>query len=215
MQGLVEKAGEFRTSDVGVFKDKKVVHMAPPAKLVSNQIQNLLKWYTISKVHPLIKSSVFHYEFEFIHPFLDGNGRMGRLWQPLLLTKWKEILAWISVETLVKERQEEYYNALGTSDKAGNSTYFIEFMLTAMSDTLITLKNSDQDNDQHSDQVRKLLNVLETKTLSAVELMTLLDLKHRPSFRKNYLTPALEENLIEMTIPDKPNSKNQKYRFKK
>lgn len=274
MADLVKNAGHFRTGGVGVFKGRQVVHMAPPAEFVPENIGNLINWYQKSTAHPLIKSAVFHYEFEFIHPFADGNGRMGRLWHTLLLAEWKEILAWIPVETLVKERQEEYYDALGKADKEADSTVFVEFMLTALRDALKEIPPTDQDGDPESDQesdqdsvldseqvcdqvkdkesdqdnrkfielgekerkiiekaskeavailrnlfsetttdkVNKLLYVLSDETLSASELMARLHLKHRPTFRKNYLKPALAKGLIEMTVPDKPNSKNQKYR---
>ena len=212
MADLVKNAGYFRTGGVGVFKGRQVVHMAPPAEFVPEHIGNLINWYQKSTAHPLIKSAVFHYEFEFIHPFADGNGRMGRLWHTLLLAEWKEILAWIPVETLVKERQEEYYDALGKADKEADSTVFVEFMLTALRDALKEIPPTDQDGDQETDQVKKLLQVLANDTLTAAELMERLSLKHRPTFRNNYLKPALAKGLIEMTVPDKPNSKNQKYR---
>lgn len=212
MADLVKNAGYFRTGCVGVFKGRQVVHMAPPAEFVPEHIGNLINWYQKSTAHPLIKSAVFHYEFEFIHPFADGNGRMGRLWHTLLLAEWKEILAWIPVETLVKERQEEYYDALGKADKEADSTVFVEFMLTALRDALKEIPPTDQDGDQETDQVKNLLQVLANDTLTAAELMERLSLKHRPTFRNNYLKPALAKGLIEMTVPDKPNSKNQKYR---
>lgn len=212
MADLVKNAGHFRTGGVGVFKGRQVVHMAPPAEFVPEHIGNLINWYQKSTAHPLIKSAVFHYEFEFIHPFADGNGRMGRLWHTLLLAEWKEILAWIPVETLVKERQEEYYDALGKADKEADSTVFVEFMLTALRDALKEIPPTDQDSDQETDRVKKLLQVLANDTLTAAELMERLSLKHRPTFRNNYLKPALAKGLIEMTVPDKPNSKNQKYR---
>ena len=212
MADLVKNAGHFRTGGVGVFKGRQVVHMALPAEFVPEHIGNLINWYQKSTAHPLIKSAVFHYEFEFIHPFADGNGRMGRLWHTLLLAEWKEILAWIPVETLVKERQEEYYDALGKADKEADSTVFVEFMLTALRDALKEIPPTDQDGDQETDQVKKLLQVLANDTLTAAELMERLSLKHRPTFRNNYLKPALAKGLIEMTVPDKPNSKNQKYR---
>ena len=214
MADLVKNAGHFRTGGVGVFKGSRVVHMAPPAEFVPEHIANLLSWYQQSTAHPLVKSAVFHYEFEFIHPFADGNGRMGRLWHTLLLTAWKEILAWIPVETLVKKRQEEYYEALGKADKEADSTVFAEFMLTALRDALKDIPATDLVGDPVTDPVAKLLAVLADKELSISELMKLLNLKHKPTFRNNYLKPALAKGVIEMTVPDKPSSKNQKYRRK-
>lgn len=129
MQGLVNESGQYRTDGVGIFDGEKVVHLAPPAKRVPELMSDLFEWLKKSDVHPLIKSCVFHYEFEFIHPFQDGNGRMGRLWQTVILKDWKKVFAWLPVETLIKENQKEYYNALGASDSKGDSTKFIEFML--------------------------------------------------------------------------------------
>ena len=106
-----------------------MIHAGTPAKYVPDLMKQLFAWLKQSKYHPLVKSCVFHYEFEFIHPFADGNGRTGRLWQSLILQKWKEIFAWIPVETLVYENQEEYYKVLQRSDNVGDSTEFVEFML--------------------------------------------------------------------------------------
>lgn len=136
MQDLVERNGKYRTDGVGIFDGEKVVHLAPPADRVPELMFDLFEWIKTSDVHPLIKSCVFHYEFEFIHPFQDGNGRMGRLWQTVILKEWKEIFAWLPVETLIKENQQEYYNVLGASDSAANSTKFIEFMLSLILDTI-------------------------------------------------------------------------------
>ncbi|WIW69870.1 Fic family protein [Anaerosinus gibii] len=136
MLDLVKENGRFRSGGVGIFNGDKVVHVAPPANRVLELMQELIEWYKESKVHPLIKSCVFHYEFEFIHPFADGNGRMGRMWHTLLLSQWKEVFAWIPIETLVKERQAEYYEALGKADRDADSTVFIEFMLIIIRDVL-------------------------------------------------------------------------------
>lgn len=212
MKDLVKDAGRYRSGNVGVFRGNDAVHVAPPAIDVSGRMADLILWTKDAAAHPLIKSCVFHYEFEFIHPFADGNGRMGRMWQTLLLHNWKEIFAWLPVETIVRERQQEYYAAMGHSNDTGDITAFIRFMLQAIWDTLCQYATSDQVSDQESDQVKSLLDALGARTLSAAELMVLLGLKHRPSFRKNYLRPALEQGLIEMTIPEAPNSRNQKYR---
>lgn len=221
MQGLVPENGKFRSGGVGVFDGDRLVHMAPPAHLVPKLIQDLFDWYKDSEMHPLIKSAVFHYEFEFIHPFQDGNGRMGRMWHSLLLGQWKELFFWLPVEELIQSKQAEYYDALGKSDKAADSAVFVELMLEIIRDTLkdttVVGRSTDQGSDQVTDQddtINRLLSVLGEEELPAAELMKRLGLSHRPTFRKNYLTPALEKGLIERTIPDKPNSKNQKYRKK-
>ncbi len=220
MNGLVPEKGKFRSGGVGVFDGEVLIHMAPPAEFVPEHIHNLFTWYQQSELHPLIKSAVFHYEFEFIHPFADGNGRMGRMWHSLLLSKWKELFFWLPIEELIQSRQKEYYDALGAADKQADSAGFVELMLEIIRDSLESVtavgRSTDQDGDQVTDQdntsVERLLSALGNDTLSATELMERLGLSHRPTFRKNYLHPALEQNLIERTIPDKPNSKNQKYR---
>jgi Fic family protein len=132
MKDLVGMPGQFRNGNVGVIRGDEVIHIAPPADMVSGLIADLLLWVKKAKVHPLIKSCIFHYEFEFIHPFPDGNGRMGRMWQTLLLYKWKEVFAWLPVETMIKENQQGYYKAITNSNNNDDSTEFIEFMLTVI-----------------------------------------------------------------------------------
>ncbi len=220
MAGLIPESGKFRTSGVGVFNGQKVIHMAPPAEFVPGQIKDLIAWYKDSRLHPLIKSSVFHYEFEFIHPFADGNGRMGRMWHTMLLGNWKGLFFWIPVEELIQTRQKEYYDALNMADSLADSSCFVELMLEIIRDSLKELTDarniSDQVSDQDADQVdasiKRLLAIIGNETLPASEIMKRLGLSHRPTFRKNYLNPALEANLIERTIPDKPNSSKQRYR---
>ncbi|RKX85346.1 MAG: Fic family protein, partial [Spirochaetes bacterium] len=151
--------------------------------------------------------------FEFIHPFADGNGRMGRLWQTLILSKWRPVLAYLPVETIIHNNQEEYYNALGKSDKVADSTIFIEFILKSIVSALKEFDITDPVSDPVNDPVRNLLIVLEPGALSSGDIRELLNLKHRQSFRENYLHPALDQLLIERTIPDKPNSRLQKYRL--
>ena len=136
MNDLVERNGKYRNEGVGVFDGKQVVHLAPPADRVPFLMADLFQWLKNSDVHPLIKSCVFHYEFEFIHPFQDGNGRMGRLWQTVILKDWKGVFAWLPIETLIKENQEEYYKALNSSDSNADSTNFIVFMLQTILNTI-------------------------------------------------------------------------------
>lgn len=191
--------------------------MAPPARLVHGEIQDLFDWYRSSEIHPLIRSAIFHYEFEFIHPFADGNGRMGRMWHSLLLGKWNEIFYWLPIEELIRSRQQEYYGALGKSDRQSDSSAFVEFLLGIILDTLTgttVVGNADEKTKETNPSVQKLLDVLGNEELSAARIMERLGLSHRPTFRKNYLHLALALGAIEMTIPNKPRSRNQKYRKK-
>ena len=215
MLELTRESGKFRTGSVGIYAGTKVVHIAPPANLVPNLVFDLISWAKKSDVHPLIKSCIFHYELEFIHPFADGNGRMGRMWQTLLLYQWKDLFAWLPIETIIKDRQVEYYNVLAMADQAANSSVFIEFLLTAILDTLIELSSTAQETVQETVQVKRLLEILIDGELSTREMIDKLGLKHRQTFLQNYLHPAISQNLVEMTIPDKPNSRNQKYRLVK
>jgi Fic family protein len=133
---LVSEAGKFRSGNVGVFSGSEIIHLGAKPEYISHLVSDLFEWGENSDTHPLIKSSVMHFEIEFIHPFADGNGRMGRLWQTLVLSKWYEIFAWIPIETIVYETQAEYYAVLNRAEKTANSTEFIEFMLDAISRTI-------------------------------------------------------------------------------
>ena len=166
MQDLVENSGKYRTDGVGIFDGEHVVHVAPPAKRVPELMADLFEWLKTSDVHPLIKSCVFHYEFEFIHPFQDGNGRIGRLWQTVILNEWQEVFAWIPVETLIKENQKEYYNALGVSDKSANSTKFIGFMLSII---LTTIEEIIETERKVTVKVTQKVTVNQKKIIEAIK----------------------------------------------
>ena len=138
MQGLVDENGHFRTSGVGILKGTEVVHVAPPAKKVPDLMQDLFDFINQDQdISWILKSCIFHFEFEFIHPFVDGNGRMGRLWQQLLLMKEHTVFAFIPVEELIKENQARYYDVLEKSGQAGESTIFVEFILEIILASLI------------------------------------------------------------------------------
>lgn len=152
MNGLVKENGCYRRGSVGVFGKKGLVHLAPPADRVPFLMSELIAWSKTSKTHPLVKSCVFHYEFEFIHPFADGNGRIGRMWQTLLLMQWNPIFAWIPVETIVKEHQQGYYDTIKKSDNEGSSTSFIVFMLSCLKQALHEYLVSNQKSNQKSNK---------------------------------------------------------------
>lgn len=129
MKDLIRNNGRYRSGGVGIFNGQNVVHVAPPASSVPALMKDLFRWVKRADVHPLVKSCVFHYEFEFIHPFQDGNGRLGRLWQSAILKDWKKVFAWIPVESLIKENQAKYYRVLRACDASADSTAFVEFLL--------------------------------------------------------------------------------------
>lgn len=139
MAGLVNELGCYRSGGVGVMSGKQVVHVAPPARQVPRLMQDLFAWLQHTELPPLIASAVFHYEFEFIHPFADGNGRMGRLWQSLILAQWNPLFANLPVESLVHAHQSEYYQAIAQSTEQTDSAPFVEFMLRTILATLTQL----------------------------------------------------------------------------
>lgn len=213
MGGLLLGAGELRTDSVGVFNEQgKVIHVAPPQEMVPELMKQLFDWLSNSKANMLIRSSVFHYEFEFIHPFDDGNGRTGRLWQTALLASWKPVFEWIPIESIIKDNQEEYYRAISLSTAEGKSNRFILFMLGIIKKAVSELARDTRNHQSHiSNQIKALMSVIEVYPMSALELMGKLGLKSRVTFRKNYLQPALEAGLIAMTDPDNPTNRNQRY----
>lgn len=210
--GLALDAGAFRLGEEGVFSNGKCIFMAPPARLVPELMHNLFDWLKEAQktIHPLLLSSIFHYEFVFIHPFSDGNGRIARLWQTALLTCWEDLFQYLPIENQIHRFQDEYYQAIGDSHVAGESTVFVVFMLRMIDQVLSELISTPEDSQ--SLYIKRLLSVMEFGTAySAQELLELLGLKSRLGLRKNYLNPALEQNLISMTEPDKPTSKRQRY----
>ena len=208
MVGLLDAPGCYRRVGVAVGGGGEVHHVGPPADRVPHLMANLLAWLDGTTEHRLIAGAVFHYEFEFIHPFEDGNGRMGRLWQTLILTRWNPLFAWIPVESLIHARQSEYYEAIRESSAKGESTPFITYMLEAIQEAIST----PQVTPRVTPQVTRLLSVLEGE-MSARQILNALGLSDRKSFRERYLIPALEQALVEMTRPESPTARNQRYRL--
>lgn len=153
MKGLIEEAGKLRTKNVGIVKGSKVAHVAPSGNMVKDLMNDLFSYLKNDADIPLIKSCVFHYEFEFIHPFLDGNGRMGRLWQTLILMQQYPVFEFLPVESLIKENQKKYYDVLSQSDKMGASTPFIEFMLGLILQSLENLLKSQNRSLSVADRI--------------------------------------------------------------
>jgi Fic family protein len=212
---IVEESGEFRRGEEGVFSGDQCIFMAPPARFVPQLMDDLFAWMKKAQnsVHPLILGSVFHYEFVFIHPFSDGNGRMARLWHTAILSKWKSIFEYIPIESQIEKFQDEYYQAIAKCHVDGESTAFITFMLSQIDRILDEISvQVSEDSEQLSEYVKKLLDVMEYDIpYTRLALMEKLGLKSNEGFRRNYLHPAIELNLVRMTIPEKPNSRNQRY----
>ena len=213
---LVEESGIFRRGEEGVFdENSNCIFIAPKPKYVEKLIKDLFNWMEEEKnnIHPLILSSIFHYEFVFIHSFSDGNGRMARLWQNIILSKWKDIFKYVPIESQIKNYQDRYYKVINECNNIGNSNIFIEFMLQMIDEVLkALLRKANEETVTSSEYIIKLLEVMDNGVpMSLNEIMAKLDLKSKDSFRDNYLNPALDSGLIKMTLPDRPTSKNQKY----
>lgn len=211
----VEESGEFRRGEEGVFDGDTCIFMAPPARLIPSLMEDLFGWMSREKeeVHPLILSSVFHYEFVFIHPFADGNGRMARLWQTSILCAWNPTFQYMPVESQIHAFRSAYYEAIARCHKEGSSNGFILFMLEKIDETLdMYLRQSNSSDSQLSEYVRRLLDAMEYGVpYSASRILELLHLRSKETLRKNYLDPAIEMGLVQMSKPDKPTSRNQTY----
>ena len=211
----VNESGVFRQGEEGVFSGDKCIFIAPPPHMVSGLMNDLISWMKRSEgvVHPLILSAVFHYEFVFIHPFADGNGRMARLWHTVILYRWRNIFEYIPLESQIERFQTEYYDAIAQCHVNGNSDVFIEFMLDMIDQILDeVILQINKLNADTSEYVKRMLDVMEYDVpYTSNAIMEALGLKSKEALRKNYIKPAIELGLIRMTLPDKPNSKNQRY----
>ena len=213
---LAIDAGEFREGNEGVFDENgNCIHVCPPPEQVDKLMNQLFNWMEENKsdIHPLILSSIFHYEFVFIHPFSDGNGRTARLWQNVILANWENLFEYVPIESEIMKYQNEYYIAINNCNVSGASTEFIEFMLKMIDEVLDGLIAGVNKQINHvSNYVKRLLEVMDFGIpYTTTELMDLLEMKSRISFRENYLIPAIDNGLVKMTYPDTPTSKNQTY----
>lgn len=229
MAGLMAETGHYRGGGVGVMSGNQVVHMAPPASQVPRLMTDLFAWLKSTEHHPLVASAVFHYEFEFIHPFADGNGRMGRLWQSLILAKWNALFANLPIESLVYAHQAEYYRVISASTDQTDCAPFVEFMLSVIEETLsaqVSEPSSSLDDPTFNLRLEsrlesrlgsalaaKVMLLLHNKTLSKSELAGLLGHKTVSGELNKQVKALLNHAFIEMTIPDKPSSRLQKYRL--
>lgn len=216
--GLIKESGKFRGGDVGVFDGDVAIHIGARPQYVPQLMEELFGWAKESELHPVLKSAILHYEIETIHPFADGNGRMGRLWQTLLLAKWNDIFAWIPMESVLYQNRPEYYQAIENARQANDSGAFIEFTLSSLYDIIAAQeKHQVRHEEKHqvhlSDTQIEVLKALEDITLSRKDIFAAIGMNGDSRSFKRHIEPLLVDGFIEMTVPDKPNSRLQKYRL--
>ena len=198
MNGLIESAGRLRSKSVGIMKGSKVAHVAPPGEMLKPLMNDLFNYLKNDEDLPLIKSCVFHYEMEFIHPFIDGNGRMGRLWQTLILKESYPVFEFLPIETIIKERQEKYYEALGKADNSGESTLFIEFMLEVILESLEDLLNIQNVSLTNIDRINLFKSVIKDDYFSRKDYLKNFREISSPTASRD-LKFAVENGLVEKT----------------
>jgi Fic family protein len=207
MAGLIDSPGRFRSGGVGIYRGDQLVHMAPPATRVPALVGDLLGWLAGSDWHPLLVSCVAHYELEFIHPFADGNGRIGRLWQTLILSRWNPLLAWLPIEEVIRSRQQGYYESLGRADQQGDLEPFVAYQLEAIHDALRSEIGSEIGSEIASEKAseigaapgpaidaRILRDLAAEPTLSARRLAERLQLSQRAV--ENHLADLQRQGLL-------------------
>ena len=205
MFGLVEQNG-FRSGSVGVFEGERCIYKAPEAGHVVPMMESLFTWVANSGYPGYILGSIFHYYTEIIHPFNDGNGRMGRLWHTALMRMYDKSFDLISMENLIHSHQEEYYRILGTNQDDWNCTEFVVFCLKLIDEELELVSKLENPNTS------RIIAAMGDEYMTASEIMRKLNLSNRSYFLKNFVRPAVEMGLIEMYDPERPRSRNQKYR---
>ncbi len=209
MKDLIENPGKLRTTSVGIVQGSDIAHIAPTGEMVFPLMTDLFKYLSNDDDLMLIKSCVFHYEFEFIHPFLDGNGRMGRLWQTLILKEYSPVFEFLPIESLVKLKQQGYYNVLGKSDKQGSSTVFIEFMLEIIKDALEELLKVQNISINNSDRILNFKDIVGMSEFSRKDYLRAFKNISLPTASRDLKT-AVDGGVIEK----QGDKRTTKYRFK-
>ena len=210
MKGLIDNPGKIRSKSVGIIKGSVVTHVAPPGNMVRSLLKDLFDYLKKDKDLLLIKSCVFHYETEFIHPFMDGNGRMGRLWQTVILRQYSPVFEFLPVESLIKTKQIEYYNILGESDNQGNSTGFVEFMLLIINDSLEDLLTNQNVNLTSDDRIIFFKEKKGSDSFTRQDYMRhFKDISSATASRD--LKDAVDNGILEKT----GDKRTTRYRFKK
>ena len=209
MKDLIENPGKLRSSSVGIVKGNEIAHLAPPGEMMAPLMNDLFKYLRQDDDLLLIKSCVFHYEFEFIHPFVDGNGRMGRLWQTLILKEYSTVFEFLPIESLIKEKQQQYYQVLGTSDSQENFTVFIEFMLEIIRNALTDLLKHQNISLTNTDRMMHFKDRIGTEQFSRQDYLRAFK-EISPATASRDLKLSVQNEIIE-----KQGDKNTtKYRFK-
>jgi Fic family protein len=208
MEGLLDNAGSLRKTSVGIVKGEDVAHIAPPGDMVFPLMNDLLSYLRNDDDLLLIKSCVFHYEFEFIHPFLDGNGRMGRLWQTMILKEYSPVFEFLPIETLIKERQQDYYHVLGKSDTEGKSTSFIEFMLDIINQALEDLLSTQNLTLSNIDRIEAFKEIIRNDLFSRQDY-----LRHNKDISSATASRDLKEAVDKGILKKSGDKRLTKYQF--
>jgi len=209
MNKLIENAGQLRRTSVGIMKGENIAHIAPPGKMVYPLMKDLFEYLKNDDDLLLVKSCVFHYEFEFIHPFIDGNGRMGRLWQTMILKDFSPVFEFLPIETLIKERQQDYYHVLGKSDKQGSSTSFIEFMLDIINVALEDLLSSQNLTITNNDRIQIFKEIIGEKLFSRQDY-----LRHNKEISTATASRDLKDAVDNGTLEKTGDKRLTKYKYK-
>ncbi len=210
MKGLIDNAGKIRTKSVGIIKGATITHVAPPGNIVKSLVRELFDYLKKDEDLLLIRSCVFHYEIEFIHPFMDGNGRLGRLWQTVILRQYSPVFEFLPIESLIKDRQSEYYKILGESDNKGDSTGFIEFMLNILNESLEELLTNQNVNLTSLDRINIFKEIIRKSSFNRQDyLRHFKDISSATASRD--LKLAVDNGILEKT----GDKRTTQYKFKK